>query len=492
MLAHITEFSPDQIVAIEAMIEAATEHVRLLPIVWADPGEPFHDGTDPTLGEDCSGHPAYLGNKSDKALRAMAMKAVASSRAILAKRNIAVSEPPATTGKEITMEIVPDDQAVVNLGVKVVPGDEAAVSLYHSRVEARRKEHDDDFSPLDIRSEWSSPPPARRWLVQDWLPADRIAMLTGRGGAGKSQLALQLAYAIAGNMPEGDRRAWFRDGPEIPGGQGAVAFATWEDDGDEALRRMLNNPEFDHAGAPAFEESVDGRFHFIDLAGRGPLWTTGASHQSYGELTPVGAALRGSCQALGARLLIVDALSSAYAGNENERPAVRAFLSSWDRWARDAACVVLLIAHPPKGEGEDNHYSGSTDWRNGTRSLIVLERTKGVADRAKLVCDKLNSAKTPDTIPLGSPRFWERIEVDPTLIAIGDDEASDIRERIVDALTTHGELSKNKIRAAISKAKAATFNVVDAMELDGAITMRKEGPAHLYSLAPVPMEGTTP
>ena len=456
MLASITEFAPDQIVTIEAMIEAATEHGGPLPVVWADPGEPLHDGTDLDPEDMPEPWPAPTATEYD------------AIRKRLAKWGIVIEE---------------DANMKADAGV---------VQLETASDVAPRAEYDDGFKPLDIRSEWSQPPPPRRWLVSGWLPSDRISMLTGRGGSGKSQLALQLAYAIAGNMPEGGRRAWFRDGPEIPGGQGAVAFATWEDDGDEALRRMLNNPEFDHAGAPAFEESVDGRFHFIDLAGRGPLWTTGASHQSYGELTPVGAALRGSCQALGARLLIVDALSSAYAGNENERPAVRAFLSSWDRWARDACCVVLLIAHPPKGEGEDNHYSGSTDWRNGTRSLIVLERTKGVADRAKLVCDKLNSAKTPDTIPLGSPRFWERIEVDPSLISVDDEEATDIRQRVFDALTSHGELSKNKIRAAISKAKSATFNVVDAMELAGTIVMRKVGSAHLYSLAPVSMEGTTP
>ena len=343
---------------------------------------------------------------------------------------------------------------------------------------------DDDQGPaLNIRSSWGAPPPAREWLVDGWLPAHRIAMIAGRGAAGKSQIALQLSHAITTDLPDGGPRTWFAGGPEIPGGQGVVCFVTWEDDSNEILRRMLGNPAL-RRGAPEFDKSVGGRFHFIDLAGQGPLWAIGASHRSFGELTPVGASLRATCQSLGVTLVIVDALSSAFAANENDRASVRAFLSSWDRWARDCKCAVLLVAHPPKSsEGVDSHFSGSTDWRAGVRSLITLSRPKGVADRATLTCDKLNSARTPNAIPLGSPRWWETIVVDPNVIEIDDAEATEIRQRVMQALATHGELSKNKIRAAIQKSKAATFNVVDRMELGGEIIMHKQGSAHLYALA---------
>ena len=73
--------------------------------------------------------------------------------------------------------------------------------------------------------------------------------------------------------------------------------------------------------------------------------------------------------------------------------------------------------------------------------------------------------------------------VNPDVIEIDDAEATEIRQRVRDALTIHGTLSKNKIRAAIQKSKSATLNVVDRMELGGEIIMHKEGSAHLYSLA---------
>ena len=337
-----------------------------------------------------------------------------------------------------------------------------------------------DLAPLDIRSSWAVPPPARQWLVSGWLPHGRVAMLAGRGAAGKSQIMLQLAYAIACDLPNGNPRTWFEGGPSIEGGQGTTVFATWEDSSDEILRRQLANPDFSHSGAPEFDRAVSGRFNFVDLAGAGPLWTTGASHQSYGELTPIGASLRAACQALGTRLLVIDALSSAYAGNENEKPAVRAFLSSWDRWARDNNCAVILVAHPPKSDGQDSFYSGSTDWRAGVRSLLVLSRPKGVADRAKLVCDKLNSAPTPNPFALASPRWWAAIDVDP--LEIDDADRLEMRESIVDALKEHGPLNRTKIRAVLHKGKTAVDDTLAKMELDRSLVMTKDGNAKIYSL----------
>ena len=147
-----------------------------------------------------------------------------------------------------------------------------------------------------MRAEWSSPPPARRWLVDGWLPDGRIALFTGRGGSGKSQLVLQLATSLSSDISDGGRREWFQDGPEVQGEQGTTVFATWEDDDDEIQRRMLANPAFAYSGAPAFEESMGGRFVFIDAAGRGPLWSVGPSRETFGELTPLGGALRAVCE----------------------------------------------------------------------------------------------------------------------------------------------------------------------------------------------------
>ncbi len=52
--------------------------------------------------------------------------------------------------------------------------------------------------PLDTQTEWAAfAPDPLEWIIDGWLPAGRIGILSGQGGRGKSRLALQLAAAMA-------------------------------------------------------------------------------------------------------------------------------------------------------------------------------------------------------------------------------------------------------------------------------------------------------
>ena len=53
-------------------------------------------------------------------------------------------------------------------------------------------------------------PPERDWLLHDWMPAGRVSILSGIGGAGKSWLAMQLAAGVA----SGGRDGHWLDVPE--------------------------------------------------------------------------------------------------------------------------------------------------------------------------------------------------------------------------------------------------------------------------------------
>ena len=492
MLSRVTEFTPDQLGAIGNLIEGATEPGVMYPPRGETWG-PDYGAEDPFAGQIMGGEMARM--KADwleardswrwfeanpgpdvvlpppdewAAIRArmpeLSNEEWAAIRARRKKKDEAEAEAEADEKKGETMR------------------DERVVDLDAAREDAQRAQRANAFEPLKMRREWSQPPPARKWLVDGSLPDGRIALFTGRGGTGKSQLALQLATALSGDLPEDGRREWFEGGPEVQGGQGTTVFCTWEDDDTEILHRQLNNPAFASAGAPAFEEAMGGRFVFVDAAGRGPLWSVGPSRETFGELSPMGVALRAACEASAARLLVVDALASAYGCSENERPSVRAFLSSWDRWARDVDCTVLVVAHPPKNtDGADAVYSGSTDWRNGVRSMITLDRPKGISDRAVLKCDKLNSAATPNPVALASPRWWQAIEVDPA--EIDDANTLEIRESIISTIREHGPLNRAQIRATLHKGKTAVDNTLEKMGLDGSLEMSRDGNAKVYRLA---------
>lgn len=220
------------------------------------------------------------------------------------------------------------------------------------------------------------PPPRRAWLAGDdsmgWLPAGRLALLTGEGGAGKSRLALQLAAAVAGGGREvlpstrpGDR-ADEDEGPVIASGEPRpVALIGFEDEADEAARRL----RWIEAAGIAAAGGTGGRLRYLDAAAFGPLWAPPERYEP-GDWTPFGlAALDWLASIEGLALAVLDPLAAVYGGNENDRGEVRRFLAKLNAWASETGVAVLTVAHPPKTGA---NYSGSTDWRNGVRALWTL------------------------------------------------------------------------------------------------------------------------
>ena len=224
----------------------------------------------------------------------------------------------------------------------------------------------------EVSSDWTGAPSPRQWIVNDWLPLGRVALFTGTGGRGKTRLALQLAFTIAAggsdylggvNSPvPGVRR-------QVLGGASNVVYASWEDERDEALRRLrgLVGPQV------SLDLVLGNRMHYYPLTGEGAFWEPrrGSGHVStMGSLTRLGQKVREYAEQCNASLLVIDPLAAAYASNENERGLVRAYMDDWNAWALSSQCAVLMVAHPSK---QGAQYSGSTDWHNASRMVWTLE-----------------------------------------------------------------------------------------------------------------------
>ena len=210
------------------------------------------------------------------------------------------------------------------------------------------------------------------WLIENWLPRNCVAMLTGDGGVGKSRLALQLAWSLSGDGQ------WLGEAGQMPSpgadygggfeplGPGAIVYATWEDSPDQIRGRLFWLEQTGKVGN-------GNNFKIADMRARGHLWAS-TQHNATPGLTPAGEALRLAAEQHNARLLVVDTLGVANGASEIDRAQVGAFFADWAAWADANDCAVLLIAHPPKTAGVT--YSGSTGILGGVRAMWTLETVK--------------------------------------------------------------------------------------------------------------------
>lgn len=230
---------------------------------------------------------------------------------------------------------------------------------------------------------WQEAPQPRKWLVEGWLPAGELSLLTGPGSVGKSLFLLQLGAALACDRKVLNRnRGWLPgDSPGVAAPQLTpepvpVVLAGWEDGKDEALRRRYRLKSF--GGCPwAADESIDRHLHVLPMRGFGPTWAP-LNHghiATVGGLTETGRALRNYCERHGAGLLVLDTLAHALTLEENSRALVTLALEAWAGWAAESGCAVMITGHPSKASaGEAADYSGTTAWRGSVRVLWTLRR----------------------------------------------------------------------------------------------------------------------
>ena len=255
-----------------------------------------------------------------------------------------------------------------------------------------------------IRNAWpNGVAPARPFLVEAYLPLGEVSGLYGHGARGKSRLALQLAAAIAST----DGLSTWIDGaaaPHVQGG-GPVLFCSWEDDNDEQARRlaMMQGPQSTWLRPDALEQ-----LHFLNMRGQGPTWA--AERGRRGGWQDVGRRIHAAAEGMGAKLVVLDSLATAFQGNEIDRNDSHGFVNAWQQWAESREAAVLLVAHSSRAED----ISGSTGWLNAPRSILVLKHgngRNGITDgKTVLEHNKANYTRPWDTLTLEQdnerPLLW--------------------------------------------------------------------------------------
>ena len=234
------------------------------------------------------------------------------------------------------------------------------------------------------------------WAWQDRLPADKLGLLIGHPGKGKTLLSTYMGAHFSNGQP------WPDGAPcEICN----VMYLTGEDDPDDTLVPWLRA-----AGADL------GRISFLDGIGwRDPR--TKEIQVSLVELDQHMSLLRKAIVNGQIKVLFIDPISS-FVGHVDDcrNGPLRGLLSALASVARDTGCTIVCISHLRKAGGLAVHQAvGSLAYCAAARAVWALVLDPQDGERRLLLPVKCNLCKTPTGLafrpvsdPAGNPILkWE-------------------------------------------------------------------------------------
>lgn len=245
------------------------------------------------------------------------------------------------------------------------------------------------ITPLDWPDE--APPPVN-WLAEGRIPRGDVTTLHGDGGAGKTDIACQLAEGCARGVPY-----WL--GHAIA--PGAVVILSAEEPERELRRRVWL-----HSRRDGFDPHELARLH---------LWFPGEvagavfavpDRSGIMQPTPLFRSIERAIADIAPVLVIVDNVAATFTGNQNDRVMVRSYVNLWRTIARQPSHpAVLLLDHPSlSGLTNGSGRGGNMDWRNAVRSALYLRvpEDKAEAERGIRVLEtqKSNYGPTGQTVRL--------------------------------------------------------------------------------------------
>ena len=205
-------------------------------------------------------------------------------------------------------------------------------------------------------------PPERPWIVPGWLPARQVTLLTGDGGTGKSQIAMQLQASASAAAP------WL--GLPVTPCRSIGLYA--EDDQDELHRRLhdimdLTGIRPAALSAMHWRSVIGDQAEMVEVDEAGTIQPTAYFRE-----------IERTVLSVQARLLVLDAVTNLFGGDEIRRRQVNAFILLLRQLAIKMDGAVLLLGHPSaSGIATGSGLSGSTHWNNAVRSRLYFARTTG-------------------------------------------------------------------------------------------------------------------
>ncbi len=259
---------------------------------------------------------------------------------------------------EAALSVVNESRCDPPLPAREVRTIAASVGRYATRDEPEPCEWPESLDLITL-AETEPQPPA---MIMEGLPVGYATGLFGHGGAGKSNIALQLAVCIAQGAPF--------YGLEVA--KRKVLYLSCEDRADVLhwrLRRICAYHRRDLA-------ALQGSLHVVDLVGHQTIVFASPDARTGHSLTAAFGALANAIESYQAEVLFVDGIADSFGGNENARAEVKAFVNALLGLIPASRGAIVLVGHVNKlsarSKGTSEGYSGSTAWHNSIRARWYL------------------------------------------------------------------------------------------------------------------------
>lgn len=313
------------------------------------------------------------------------------------------------------------------------------------------------------------------WLWPGWVPAGKLTILAGAAGTGKTTLALALAAVITagGRWP---------DGSECQE-RGNVLIWSSEDVADDTLV-----PRLIAAGADL------SRCHFIDGIAQDGESVPFDPSQDIPDLHRAAESIGG------VRLLLIDPIVSAVAGDMHRANDVRRSLQAVVDFADAHGCAVIGITHFAKGgagKAPQDRVIGSQAFGALARMVLVTAKEEG-GNRRVMARAKSNIAPDDGGIAYSlqlvsitggietTRAAWDGVIEGTAREILGDVEHDDSEEdgsarddlerMLVDLLTENGgKMPAKQVRAEVSDAGYSWTAANRAKERAGIESAKEKG-----------------
>jgi RecA-family ATPase len=230
-------------------------------------------------------------------------------------------------------------------------------------------------------------PECQQWLATARIPAGDLTILSGNGGSGKTEIALQLLVNVAAG-----RGDWL--GCTIESGVGL--FLSCEEPAEnvrERVERICQDRGIDPL------QLADLHMTFPDLDA---TWLCAVDRSGRMTRAPLLDLIETWIKTHKPRLLVIDSVSAVFDGDAISRRQVRAFLAMLRKIAHKAGTAILLLDHPSvRGMADGSGTANSVDWHNSVRAMMHLSSPeRDDPDARTLVVRKTNRGRPNELVSL--------------------------------------------------------------------------------------------